>query len=386
MEPGIDYRAFHITGQTDRKGKYLVDLNEEEEHRVRRLFQENVILSLRDHGFIMPKRNRDIEEYCRQGYTAFAYEQLSGSGLDAMFENFMDGIMNVTTRTGLKWDDVIWNIGMRYADIAHQSLVIIAQTTADIVRAAETGKIAVIPSVEAASVIENEIERIDVLYGFGIRCMGVTYNDSNRLGCGLSEARDGGLTHFGKRAVRRMNRLGMAIDISHCGDQTSLDVIEASDKPVFISHAGARKLWNTPRMKPDEVLRACSEKGGVIGILAAPNTTLTRDYRSHCLDSVMAHFEYIADIVGIDHVGFGPDTFFGDHVALQRAFDDKLSLSRSHSGQTFRESRFVSGAEDPAEAMVNIVRWLVKHGYSDSDIAKAAGGNAMRVLHQVWVY
>lgn len=73
-----------------------------------------------------------------------------------------------------------------------------------------------------------------------------------------------------------MNTLGMMIDISHCGDQTSLDVIETSSHPVFITHAGARALWNTPRMKSDHVLKACAEKGGIIGVCAAPNTTLTK--------------------------------------------------------------------------------------------------------------
>src|SRR5713101_2669878 len=96
------------------------------------------------------------------------------------------------------------------------------------------------------------------------------------LGAGLREARDGGLPDLGRQAVRRMNQLGIAIDVSHSGDQTSLDTIEASEKPIFVTHAGARALWRTRRMKPDEVIRACAEKGGVFGIEAAPHTTLTK--------------------------------------------------------------------------------------------------------------
>jgi len=76
--------------------------------------------------------------------------------------------------------------------------------------------------------------------------------------------------------VERYNKIGMAIDVSHCGDQTALDVIETSTKPVFITHAGAKTLWNIKRLKPDDVLQACANKGGVIGIEAAPHTTITK--------------------------------------------------------------------------------------------------------------
>ncbi|WP_134700660.1 dipeptidase [Ammoniphilus sp. YIM 78166] len=385
LAAGLDYKAFPLASETERLGHYSIPLNAKQRQRVEQIFEENLIISLRDHGFVMPRKPEHTLEYCKHGFTAFAYEGLSHSGLDVIFENFMDGIMNISSRMGLKWDDVIWNLGMRYCDIAQQDTVMIASTIYDLYRAKETGRIAIIPSLEAATALENELDRVDILYGLGIRCMGITYNEANTLGCGLSEARDGGLTNFGRRVVKRMNQLGMVIDLSHCGDQTSLDAIEASEKPVLITHAGARKLWNTPRMKPDEILEACAEKGGVIGILAAPNTTLTKSRPDHTIESVMEHFEYIVNLVGIDHVGFGPDTFFGDHVALQHAVDAQLSIGQSHSGEDFSESRYVRGLEDPMEAMPNIVKWLVHRGYSDSDIVKVTGGNVMRVLGKIWL-
>ena len=212
----------------------------------------------------------------------------------------------------------------------------------------------------------------------------MVYSESNTLGSGLREARDAGLTEFGRQAVRRMNQLGIAVDVSHAGDQTSLDTIEASDKPVFITHAGARSLWNSNRLKPDEVLRACAAKGGVIGIEAAPHTTLPPKHPQHSLESIMEHFEYVADLVGIDHASFGPDTLFGDHVGLHHAFANQLSISQSHGKKAFDEVEYVAGIENPAEAFPNIVGWLVKHGYSDEDVAKVIGGNTMRVLEQVW--
>src|SRR6266566_3366175 len=238
--------------------------------------------------------------------------------------------------------------------------------------------------LDAATAIENEVDRLDILYGLGIRSSGIAYSEANTLGSGLREARDGGLTEFGRQAVRRMNKLGIAIDISHSGDQTSLDTIETSDKPIFATHAGARGLWNTKRMKPDEVLKALAAKGGVIGIEAAPHTTLTKKHPKHSIESFMEHFEYCADLMGIDHVAFGPDTLFGDHVGLHHYFAKQLSISAARGQVQFDEVEFVDGIENPAEAFPNIVRWMVKHDYSDGDIAKAIGGNVMRVLEEAW--
>jgi membrane dipeptidase len=263
-------------------------------------------------------------------------------------------------------------------------MLIRAETTADIVRAKQSGQIAFVPSLEAATPIENELDRLDILYGLGIRSSGIAYSEANTLGCGLRELNDGGLTEFGRAAVQRMNKLGIAIDISHSGDQTSLDTIEISDKPIFITHAGARGLWNTRRMKPDEVLKKCAEKGGVIGVEAAPHTTLTREHPRHSIESFMQHFEYCVALMGIDHVAFGPDTLFGDHVALHHAFARQLSIKSAHGQQEFQEVEFVDGVENPAEEFPNIVRWLVKHNYTDDDIRKVLGDNAMRVLKEVW--
>ena len=132
------------------------------------------------------------------------------------------------------------------------------------------------------------------------------------------------------------------------------------------------------------MLKACAEKGGVIGIEAAPHTTLTEKHARHSLESVMEHFEYTANLCGLDHVGFGPDTLYGDHVGLHNHFAKQLSIKHLHAQTDFPRVEYVAGIENPTEAFPNIVRWLVKHGYSDDDIAKVIGGNAMRVLDKVW--
>lgn len=384
LEAGVDYKAYPLAKDVGRVPEYKLPLDEEQEARVRRLFEENLVISLHDHAFIAPEDLSTFLEFRRQGRDWTGYEGLANSGLDVVFDNLMNGTAMITSRNGWKWDDIIFDLGMRLSDIAHQDMLFLATTVADLKRAKDEGKIAFVVSIEGAAMIENELDRIDVLYGLGVRCLGIAYSEGNALGAGLKEPNDGGLTTFGRKAVRRMNKLGIAIDISHSGDRTSLDTIEVSEKPIFITHAGARALWNSNRLKPDEVIKACAEKGGVIGIEAAPHTTISEKNPRHGLESFMEHFEYCVDLVGIDHVSFGPDALFGDHVGLHHALAEQLSIGASRGKKEYPEVEYVEGLENPGEAFPNIVRWLVKHGYSDEDIAKAVGGNVLRVLEQTW--
>jgi membrane dipeptidase len=384
LEPGTDYRKFELAKEVGRVPIYVYPVSEAQEQRVQQVLAEHTIVSVHDHTSLFPKDIQQIFEYIRQGREWTGYEGLSVSGIDIVFENFMDGTALITSSAGWKWTDVIHDVGIRFCDFAHQDMVYVAHTIEDLHRAKPEGKIALVATLESATPIENEIDRVDVLYGLGIRSMGITYSEANGLGSGLKEANDGGLTQFGRQVVRRMNKLGMTIDTAHCGDQTALDTIELSEKPTLISHVGARALWNTNRMKPDSVLKACAEKGGVIGIESAPHTTLTAAHPQHSIESYMEHFEYVADLVGIDHVAFGPDTLFGDHVGLHRAFASQLSIASAHAGVSFEQVEYVKGLENPSEVMPNVLRWLVAHGYDDGQIAKVMGLNVLRVLKETW--
>ncbi|MGH3678816.1 MAG: dipeptidase [Natronosporangium sp.] len=385
LEAGVDYREFQLVPQLGRVPGYAgVTLDGGQAERVRRLLTDHVVVSLHDHPTVFPQDMAQVVDYNRTARQHTGYAGLARSGLTAVFDNFMDGTSCVTSQMGWKWTDVIADLGMRLSDVEHQDYLIVARRLADIDRAHRSGRIALVVGTEAATMIENELDRIDILYGFGVRQMGIAYSEANALGSGLKEKRDGGLTAFGEQAVVRMNKLGIAIDVSHSGDRTSLDVIEASSTPIFITHAGARTVWPTARMKPDQVIRALAERGGVIGIEAAPHTTLSPEHRAHSLDSVMDHFRYCVELVGIDHVAFGPDTLFGDHVGLHRAFAGQLSIAAVHSDLAYPRVDYVDGLENPAECFWNITAWLVTNGYSDEEITKVLGGNIQRVLADVW--
>lgn len=384
LREGDDYRAFALAKDVGRVPAYDLGLSAEQRRRADALMAAHPIVSMHDHTAIAPADPGELIEQRRQGRDWTGYAGLAASGTDVFFENFMDGTALITSPHGWKWDDILFDLGMRLSDIAHQDLVYVAATIDEVLAAKPNGRIAFVACLEAATAIENEVDRVDVLYGFGVRCMGITYSEANALGSGLREQHDGGLTDLGRAVVERMNRLGMTIDLAHVGDRTSLDVIEVSQRPVTITHAGARALWPTRRMKPDEVIRALAAKGGVIGIEAAPHTTITKAHPRHSLDSIMEHVEYCADLVGVDHVALGPDTLFGDHVGLHHAFAEALSIGRIMEGVTYERVPYVNGMENPGEAMRNAVGWMVKRGWSDADIAKVAGVNVIRVLKETW--
>jgi membrane dipeptidase len=386
LEAGKDFKEFTYAKQINRVPPYAgLDLSESQKERTTRLLRDEIVISLHDHVQVFPEDMSQLREHIRTGREPTGYQGLSRSGMTAVFDNGMDGTCCISSDAGWKYQDVLFDLGVRMSDIAHQDYVIKAESLADIHHAHETGRLAHVFALEAATMIENEVDRLDVLYGFGVRQIGIAYSEANLLGSGLKERGDGGLTYFGEKAVERMNKLGLAIDISHSGDRTAMDVVKHSTKPVFITHCGSREVWPINRMKPDAVIKACAERGGVLGLEAAPHTTLSHAHPSHSLESVMDHFTHLVDVIGIEHVTFGPDTLFGDHVGLHNAFAANLSTKEAHGTTVYSKVEYVDGLENPAECFYNIIGWLVKHDYSDDEIRAVVGGNTIRVLEEVWV-
>jgi len=383
LTPGEDYVAFDLISK-DRVPEYLVPLTPEQEQRSLRLAREKMIISMHDHPVLNPA---DLKLYSVQrsrGRSFCAYEGLSESYLDCTFDNLMNGSCTITSHNGWKWTDIVHDLGMRLCDIAHQDFMVHVRTVDDILQARAQKKMGWVACIEGAMPIENEIDRIDIMYGLGVRLLGLTYSESNALGTGLKETRDSGLTAFGRRAVQRMNKVGMLIDVAHGSTLTAIDAAELSSVPICMSHTGARTLWDSKRLATDDAIKAVAAGGGVVGIEAAPHTTITKKHPIHDIDSVMEHFEYVANLIGIDHVCFGTDTNWGDHVGLHNQFAKFLSTSETRKTDDIPRVEYVKGVENPRESSKNLLRWMVGHGYSDEDIEKVMSGNILRVLRAVW--
>jgi membrane dipeptidase len=383
LPPG-ELPQFDLAPELGRVPAYEADLDAAQRERADRLLAESLVISLHDHPVRFPRDMEDTPAYNRTGRQHTGFAGLAASGMTVVFDNMMDGTACVTGSAPWRWDDVVTDLGMRQADVAHQERVVVVREIADIERCQREGLIGLVLGLEAATPVENELDRLDVLYGLGLRQIGIAYSDSNALGSGLAEAVDGGLTALGHRAVRRMDALGLAIDVSHSSDRTSLDVCRTSSRPVFLTHGGARAVWDIPRMKPDDVLRAVADTGGVIGMSAAPHTTLSAAHPRHTIESVMDHFRYCIDLVGIEHVAFGPDTLYGDHVGLHRVFGHLMPGVVSGAPPHERVP-YVDGLENPTENFSNICGWLVQHGYTDDEVRLVVGGNVLRALRDAWV-
>ncbi|GHV34764.1 peptidase [Synergistales bacterium] len=368
------HSKFAVSKEDDRVSPFFVPMTEHQEERLLKIIADNPVISLHDHLRVLPENITDLYGYYAAGRVHTGYAGIASSPLDAVFGN--------QVLKGASWEDTIHELGMRSCDAAHSGLLVKASGADDIFSAKQDGKIAWFPMIEHASCIGDELDKLDVLYGLGVRMLGLVFSHTNAIGGGLSEARDGGLTNFGAKVVSRMNALGLPIDLSHAGDLTTMDAINVSAKPVFIGHTGARTVWGTKRMKPDDVIKACADKGGIFGIEAAPHTTMSRSHKEHDIESVMEHFEYVKNLVGIDSVSFGPDTMFGDHVGLHR--QSAAAYADDSSDEKFVMSEYVRGCENPSETWWNIPRWLIAHGYSDEDIAKVIGGNVIRVLKETF--
>jgi membrane dipeptidase len=377
------FARFPLAPESGRVAGYDGGFDPATVERAEALLTDSIVISLHDHPVRFPADMALTPQYNRTGRQHTAFAGLAASGLTAVFDNMMDGTAYVTGNTPWQWDDVVTDLGMRQADIAHQDRVIVVRTRNDIEFAHATGRVGIVFGLEAATPIGNDLDKLDILFGLGLRQIGIAYSESNGLGAGLTEPDDYGLTAFGRRAVQRMNDLGLAIDVSHASDRTGIETAAASSAPVFITHAGARALWDIPRLKGDDTLRAVADSGGVIGISAAPHTTISHQHTTHTIASVMDHFHYCADLVGLDHVAFGPDTLYGDHVGLHRTFAGLLGQSTA-GAPDHPVVDYVDGLENPTEAFHNIAAWLVRDGLTDEEIVKVLGGNVLRALAHIW--
>ena len=252
----------------------------------------------------------------------------------------------------------------------------------DILDAKQNGKTGVIFGWQNATPIENDLDRLDLFYKLGVRIIQVTYNERNLLGNGCWERNDEGLSNFGIDAVKEMNRLGILMDLSHVGDQTTLDTIELSEHPVACTHANARSFVDNRRNKTDDALKLLADKGGVVGATAWP-PFLRNGWESTLTDFGDA-IEDMVERVGINHVGVGTDY-------TQDQSKEWFDVLMSQQGTKFLPRRLEypevpthpEGLETP-DKMSNIAAELTERGFTESDVSKILGGNWLRLLGQVW--
>lgn len=253
-------------------------------------------------------------------------------------------------------------------------------TPGDFARVKSSKKVAVILGLQNAEHFRRP-DDVDLFYGHGQRVAQLTYNSRNYIGNGATERRDEGISDFGAAIIARMNKVGMAIDTSHCGDRTTLDAFELSKRPVLITHSNCRVLANGhPRDKSDEAILACGKSGGVMGITGV--RMFVSDKEPTTIDSVLDHFDHVKKLIGSEHLGVGSDIDLYGYDAMPAEMNKQLRAAYKGS-YGFREKIDIEGLNHP-KRMFDLTEGLIRRKYSDAEIEGILGGNFRRVLSGIW--
>ena len=280
----------------------------------------------------------------------------------------------------------IERISRFYKEMEHAENAKIAYSVSDIENAKKEGKVAGIIGTQSTESFEGNLDLIRVHHMMGFRVIQLAYDVQNYLGAGCIERVDHGLTDRGKQAVKELNRLGILIDISHCGNNTTIDAAKASKDPIAVTHGTPGALVNIPRGQSDKVIKAVAERGGVFGqVVLAPycerNDRMgVRPTLSDWVDLI----DYLVDLAGIDHIGIGSDInpcwTKVDYDEFWKEYADVLMPTRK---VPLFEKKYVEGL-DGIPDLINITEELLKRGYSDDETKKLLGGNWLRLLKEVW--
>jgi len=229
--------------------------------------------------------------------------------------------------------------------------------------------------------IPNTLDSVDDAYGRGLRSLMLTYNRMDFVGTGCTERYDAGLSMYGLDVVRRCNELGIIVDTSHCGRRTTLDACEYSSTPVIANHTSAAGLFAHARGKDDDTIRALAATGGMVAMVTVP-FFMAKEPRPR-LDVVLDHVEYVAGLVGVDHVGLGTDWPMQIPIdVVASTLGEVLPSIGFRPEDNIDVTATFDGFDDYRE-FVNITRGLVARGWSDEDIAKVLGENFLRVIETV---
>ena len=262
----------------------------------------------------------------------------------------------------------------------NSELFCVVDTAADLDRAKSAGKCAVMMGVQNSEHFRNAGD-VKTFHQLGQRCSQLTYNSQNLLGSGSTDRVDGGVSDYGAEIIAAMNDTGMLVDVSHCGDRTTLDAIEISKRPIAITHSNCRALNDHPRLKTDEAITKLAAKGGVMGITGVRN--FVRDREPTTIEHMVDHVDHVVKLAGIEHVGIGSDSDlngYDDMPADQR----KMLMDSYKASYAFRDKLDTDGFDHPKKVF-DLTEALIRRGYGDSNIEAVLGGNFRRLLGTVWV-
>lgn len=306
-------------------------------------------------------------------------DAVRGSGIDVI-KFSLGGINEDFARTVAEIGEV-----QRLIEV-HPAYFTQVRVAGDCARAKSEGKLGIILSFESAEMLQGKLESLELFRNLGVRVMQLSYNRKSPFAAGVMEPDGGGLTALGRDAAAAMNRLGIAIDLSHANAATTADILDLSAKPPVMTHAGCAAVHPHPRNKSDEQLRALADRGGVVGIFDLPY--LTASPKQPTVEDYLAHLEHALKVAGEDHVGIGSDVGILPLDVSEKGLaelNQELEERRKAGLAAPEEDRppYVLGLNTPRRIEV-IADALLKRGYPPGVVEKVMGANFARVFADIW--
>ena len=313
------------------------------------------------HGIVI-----DGLQYCNWNREYF--QTLKASGINAVHATI---VYHENTRETLS-RFAEWNTHFE----KNSDLIMPVHSMQDVELAKEQGKVGIFFGAQNCSPIEDEIGLIEVMRRQGLLIMQLTYNNQSLLATGCYEKTDTGITRFGKQAISEMNRVGMIIDMSHSAERSTLEAIDLSSRPICISHANPTFAHKALRNKSDTVLKALTERGGLLGFSLYP---FHLPNGSACsLEDFCQMIARTADMVGAEHLGIGSDLCLNQpQQVLEWMRNGRWSKAMDYGEGSAANSGWPDALPwfSGSQGMENIYNGLIRQGFNESEAGKILGGN-----------
>ena len=375
----------------------IFNLSEEEEERAEHLHKESIVVdTLADGPMVfsqdMLKRLDELIE--KNASTAAILDEMDRMSAQEMVEGRLreykewweaSGVDVVSATVGafgetpFTYENTLRDIALWTRKFDSLDWLVKATTTKDIEQAKRAGKRVVILNFQNTTHIGTDLDKLDFFYNLGVRIIQLTYNMRNFVGDGCTERTDGGLSNFGVQVVKRMNELGILVDLSHCGHRTTMDAIEISTRPVAFTHVFCHKLHEHDRGKTDFELKALAERRGYCGLVVVP-FFLAKENPS--LDHFLDHLEHAQEMMGIDNVGIGTDWGAVYPKPLLGRLNEEVKRIGFREEHNVNWGAVTEGFKDWRD-WPNITYGLVSRGYSNNEIKGILGGNFLRIFKEV---
>lgn len=304
-------------------------------------------------------------------------EDLSAGFIDRMRDQ---GVSVVGCTGNLTWDDTlesIENFEIVKAIVREHPGAYILRSVADLDDGENRGKVGILLGLQNPKALSDSLGLLDAFFDLGLRCLSLAFSENSYYGCGHASEVDSGLTSLGRQAIKRMNRLGIVIDLSHSGDRTALEALELSEQPVVFSHSTSRTLFNRPRSAPDPLIVAAAKRGGVICQDVRANTSVAE---------YVEWVDYCVKLVGVDHIGVAAqDDFHRSYKDTKRIAPYLPSYAAELKKRDWSDDRVIRRGGIGAKLLDrdNLQAEFQRRGYSEEAVGKILGGNLLRVLRQV---